>query len=1396
MNTRFKKAMALCMAVIMVLSVGVVFAYNADSASDASDLYTDDYLLAAIETTTPSAITVYNPNVVIYNLGRREVIVGHEGDAFADSFFDENGHYIIQLEDDAFFPYEIQFQWDGRTFVEWFMTPQSVVHVGEYMFGVYSAVADSSVITQINLGVGNQVVPVFPEAKTFTNYAFDAFSLLPLEERRFIVRFFDESFTENPDNIILILPEDIEIQSIHELRTVRVDTFFSGQGSHIPAPYVVWARIGHTSHQLILYGDSIDLTKGLAQSDQTSDIDVAHLKGIIELIVGDGNQFNPNNIRYILEIEFNSEDGFISDEPIGNIEVDWAVSTSPSSSASMQELFWRMWTTWATIEDGVYINWFRFNEHHIPHDRVLWPQFTLHYMGTIDSARIFKGQFDNIANALAYGEEIAVIDELNDSGFLDLNYTVYNNTWRCWGYFTAVFEQNGVPVSISLPFMIRAEIHEDQHATLSRVGETWSASDTGWELDAMLISHVERNIESDAYGTILTSAYVLNGTNRIDPGTLDPLEPFGNDLYIAMDYFIYDSNYFSNFDSVSKGAILRTVQGHFTSVEDISAQEDITKNLFWQYNDYPTVPFKGNFSGDGKDFTVLDIYGNILRLTIRIVDEYYWEPPLSPPPAPPTPPPPSTLPPHLRPGLFDPFFRITGAAELLPAGIYIVPTQHDSYVAMGFQSVLVLDENANLTSLRPTFTTETADVNVFAGHIGAAGTLQASGQNPHNFINRNAVQFSVAEPETEHGASIRNYWVTFAQRTTNGPNLFVNGINGSQGAVREVFFNAFHGYHHDIFIANIGNAPLTGLTVTLTDEQNIRLDDYWTVRPGGYNTMAAFTTTTPTTEFGELPNVGKIRLIPDGRGEISGNLTISGNNIPPLTITLRGFAGNPEITTQSPINPPAVQFVPYEAILFTDNMHPWKDITFTGGEGLPPGMELRSHGVIYGVPLQTGVFTFPVTMHVWVDGELIYSQTQQFTLNVLPNTDENVEGETDENFHLIRRIPDMATTGFTDHIMESAGAYAYFIDLWLNGVRLIRDTDYEAEEGSTVITVWAQTFEGLEPGVHTIAAEFREGGEEDGTLRRSAQNFGIGTTTTQPPITQPPTTDPTEPPTNATQPPTNATQPPTNATQLPTNPGSTSPGGAEPPPAATDPTEPFIGGATSNDNNDAPPIPQSNQPAAVPVPAVQDDATEISTNDETTNDDPPTPFIPTFDNPFGDISPDDWFYHYVVAMFQRGLVQGTAPGQFEPYVTTNRAMVVQLLFNLQGQPTVSGTNAFNDVSSDAWYAEAVTWANTVGIVSGFGDGTFSAGGDITRAHLALILDNYARITGLDMQQNHPPTTFADMGQISDYALDAIMRFNQAGIIGGRPDGSFDPQAGGIRAELAAMLYRFLEAVGQ
>ena len=176
--------------------------------------------------------------------------------------------------------------------------------------------------------------------------------------------------------------------------------------------------------------------------------------------------------------------------------------------------------------------------------------------------------------------------------------------------------------------------------------------------------------------------------------------------------------------------------------------------------------------------------------------------------------------------------------------------------------------------------------------------------------------------------------------------------------------------------------------------------------------------------------------------------------------------------------------------------------------------------------------------------------------------------------------------------------------------------------------------------------------------------------------------------------------------------------------------------------------------------------------------------------PFIDVHPGDWFYDPVCYVYSQGLMTGTSATTFEPNTSLSRAMLVAVLHRLEGSPQASGGD-FTDVSDGDWYAQAVNWAASVGVVNGFDDGTFQPNAAITREQMAAILRNYAAYKGLDVSASGSLSTFTDAASVSDWAKESVEWAVGSGLLGGYDDNTLRPQGTTTRAEVASVLQRAL-----
>lgn len=180
--------------------------------------------------------------------------------------------------------------------------------------------------------------------------------------------------------------------------------------------------------------------------------------------------------------------------------------------------------------------------------------------------------------------------------------------------------------------------------------------------------------------------------------------------------------------------------------------------------------------------------------------------------------------------------------------------------------------------------------------------------------------------------------------------------------------------------------------------------------------------------------------------------------------------------------------------------------------------------------------------------------------------------------------------------------------------------------------------------------------------------------------------------------------------------------------------------------------------------------------------------------PFRDVKTADWFYNDVKYVYEKGMMAGTAADVFAPNATTTRAMIVTILYRLEGSPAVTGTSAFVDVPAGQWYTDAVNWAAANQIVKGTSATTFAPNDSITREQMAAILYRYAQYKGYDVTKKADLSGYSDNGQVSAYAKDALAWANAAKLINGVTNTTLAPQGNATRAQVSAILHRFCDGV--
>ncbi len=180
-------------------------------------------------------------------------------------------------------------------------------------------------------------------------------------------------------------------------------------------------------------------------------------------------------------------------------------------------------------------------------------------------------------------------------------------------------------------------------------------------------------------------------------------------------------------------------------------------------------------------------------------------------------------------------------------------------------------------------------------------------------------------------------------------------------------------------------------------------------------------------------------------------------------------------------------------------------------------------------------------------------------------------------------------------------------------------------------------------------------------------------------------------------------------------------------------------------------------------------------------------------NPFSDISSSAWYYEAVGYMHYHKLMAGTSDTTFSPNEPMTRGMFVTVLGRMEGVDVAKySTSNFDDVADGMWYTPYVAWANDNGIVEGMSATTFAPNELVTREQMAVILSRHAKSTGKELPKTVDEVTFADQDKISSWAQAAVSEMQQVGIVSGRDGNIFDPLGSATRAEGATMLMRFRE----
>ncbi len=171
---------------------------------------------------------------------------------------------------------------------------------------------------------------------------------------------------------------------------------------------------------------------------------------------------------------------------------------------------------------------------------------------------------------------------------------------------------------------------------------------------------------------------------------------------------------------------------------------------------------------------------------------------------------------------------------------------------------------------------------------------------------------------------------------------------------------------------------------------------------------------------------------------------------------------------------------------------------------------------------------------------------------------------------------------------------------------------------------------------------------------------------------------------------------------------------------------------------------------------------------------------------FSDVASDAWYAQAITYVQENGLMSGVGTGRFDPDGTTSRAMLATVLYRASGSPSVSGGTHFTDTAPGSWYTDGIDWATRNGLVVGYGNGLFGTNDPVSREQIATILWRHAGSPSAQGSQD-----FADEGSIATYAATAVDWARVNGIVNGKAGNRFDPKGNTTRAEVAAILQSYL-----
>lgn len=496
--------------------------------------------------------------------------------------------------------------------------------------------------------------------------------------------------------------------------------------------------------------------------------------------------------------------------------------------------------------------------------------------------------------------------------------------------------------------------------------------------------------------------------------------------------------------------------------------------------------------------------------------------------------------------------------------------------------------------------------------------------------------------------------------------------------------------------------------------------------------------------------------------------------------------------------PQGVKYVPYSARAeeagFTETPDDpgWELLYYELDGRLPDGLSFDERtAVISGVPMESGTWEIEVKRILPhpEEGENAASVLAlPWSLTIESNTNIAVQRPNDYNIidNVGTQDPYDPNSFYKEDYSEETfainGPYEEFYRLLIDGREKIRDVDYTVREGSTIITVRAQTFRDVGEGTHTIAAEFR-GKDSSGkdTMRQAAQNYTL--------TIRRPSDNGGSSGSNSSSDNSGSVIYSIKVPKIPNCTIKIFPTSASEGARITLTVKPNTGYVLSEltiTDSRGKQIPLNQADDYKYTFRMPDGKVDISAEVEAKQPDP----VPAEGTPFLDVKETDWFYHDVAEVYAKGWMVGTSKDSFSPREQISRGMIVTILHRIAGEPAAENTY-FADVPLNRYYTAAAAWAAEQGIVTGYGDGRFGPSDPMTREQIIMILYNYANLSGVDTSAQSDLSRFHDLDQLSPDAQQAMSWAYWIGLIRGKGDGILDPTGATTRAEAAAFLIRFV-----